>query len=271
MLLVVVGQAFAADFPPPMEPLPPPAYGPPPPPPPVFLYNWSGIYLGINGGYGFGSNSWTNMLGDNITFGSQGFLGGGTIGGNYQLGSFVFGVEGDGDWTNLSGNSGAGCGAIGALVTASNPSFNCEAKNDWLATARGRVGYAFDRILVYGTGGAAFGDVQAGLNGTGAPIGTIGTGTKLAPSGTSGATTNFNSNSATQTGWTAGAGVEAAIAPHWTVKLEYLFVDLGTVNGLCTTACNFVTTGGAVKTPSNNVAFTENIVRAGINFKFNGW
>ena len=72
-----------------------------------------------------------------------------------------FGVEGDGDWTNLNGNSGSTCGAISAVVT---PPVSCQTQSQWLATVRGRVGYAFDRILFYGTAGAAFGNIQTGLN-----------------------------------------------------------------------------------------------------------
>jgi len=267
--LLVVGHAFAADLPPPPGP-PPTAPATYVPGPPVLPYNWSGIYLGINGGYGFSNNGWNDAAGGSASFTGQGFLGGGTIGGNYQVGTFVFGVEGDGDWTNLKGNL-VGCGAVGAPVIATNPNLNCQSQSDWLATARGRVGYAFDRILLYGTGGAAFGDLQAGLNGTGALPGTIGTPTtQAAPHGIGGGvTTNFNST--TQIGWTAGAGIEGAIAPNWTIKLEYLFVDLGTANGLCTTACNFTGAAGATKTPFIGTSFTENIVRAGINYKFNWW
>ena len=85
----------------------------------------------------------------------------------------------------------------------------CEPRSTWLATVRGRAGWAWDRVLFYGTGGAAFGNVQAG--GIGGPF-----------------------DSATQTGWTAGAGVEWAFLPNWTAKVEYLYVDLGNLG--CTAA-----------------------------------
>ena len=127
-------------------------------------------------------------------FDTSGFLVGGTIGGNYQWGQFVLGIEGDGDWTNLNGTTfvtgGTGCGP------------GCETKSDWLATVRNRAGYAFDRILIYGTGGAAFGNLQAAAG-----------------------TLPFSSS--TQTGWTAGGGVEFAFTPNLTAKIEYLYVDLG--------------------------------------------
>ena len=83
-----------------------------------------------------------------------GWLAGGTLGGNYQWGQFVLGIEGDGDWQNLNGS------------TFTNCSHGCTTQSDWLATVRGRAGYAFDRILIYGTGGGAFGNLQAGVNGT---------------------------------------------------------------------------------------------------------
>ncbi len=103
---------------------------------------------------------------------------------------------------------------------------------------RGRAGWAIDRVLLYGTGGAAFAPVQAGFNG--GPF-----------------------QSSTQVGWTAGAGVEFAFAPNWTAKAEYLYADLGSFT--CNTNCF-----AGPATPLT-VKLTDNIVRAGINFKFNPW
>ena len=103
---------------------------------------------------------------------------------NYQIGEYVFGIEGDGDWTNLHGNSGSTCGAISAVVT---PPVSCQTQSQWLATVRGRVGYAFDRILLYGTAGAAFGNIQTGLN----PPSTF--------------------DSSIEAGWTVGAGLEVRL------------------------------------------------------------
>jgi outer membrane immunogenic protein len=108
-------------------------------------YNWSGFYLGVNGGGGWGdSNS------------SDGFRGlvGGTIGYNYQVSQTVFGLEGDIDWSDLSRNGS--CAA-----------FSCGIRNNWLSTVRGRLGYAFDRFMPYVTGGAAFGDIKTSVAGSG--------------------------------------------------------------------------------------------------------
>jgi outer membrane immunogenic protein len=208
-----------------------------PPPPSAVFYNWTGFYLGISGGFGTGNSNWSDgVIGTSGSFPTSGFLVGGTGGFNYQIAEYVFGIEGDGDWTNLRGNSGSNCGAISAVVA---PPVGCQTQSQWLATVRGRVGYAFDRILLYGTAGAAFANVQTGLN----PPSTF--------------------DSAVEAGWTVGAGVEVAFAQNWTAKAEYLFVDLP--NATCTTVGNC---GGAT---GSIVSFNENIIRAGVNFKFGPW
>ncbi len=212
LALAAGGQALAADLPQPGPPRAPATYVPVPAP----AFSWSGIYVGINGGYAFGSGDFSS--GASVS-GVNGFLAGGTIGANYQWGRFVLGIEGDGDWTSLDGKTTPACST-------------CEVKSSWLATARGRAGYAFDRILFYGTGGAAFGNVQGG------PIG-------------------GPFDSGTQIGWTVGGGIEAAIAPNWTAKVEYLYVNLGNLN--CTAA-------GCLA--GNTLNVTESVVRAGINYKF---
>lgn len=226
-VLTASGQALAADLP---QPGLPPAQSP-------GVYNWTGLYIGINGGYGTGNSNWSDgPVGTTGSFPTSGFLIGGTVGANYQIGQYVFGIEGDADWSNLQGSSGSTCGAISALVP---PPVGCQTQSEWLATLRGRVGYAFDRILVYGTAGAAFGNIQTGLN----PPSTF--------------------DSAIEAGWTVGGGLEFAFAQNWTAKVEYLFVDLP--NGACTTVGNCGGAAGSI------VSFNENVLRAGINFKFGPW
>ncbi len=119
---------------------------------PVFEapYNWTGFYVGINGGGGWGHSSWSNSFGTADANLSGGLVGG-TIGYNYQMGQAVFGLEGDLDWSNIHGSTNTGICSGGS----------CETRNSWLATARGRLGYAFDRVMPYVTGGAAFGDIKA--------------------------------------------------------------------------------------------------------------
>jgi outer membrane immunogenic protein len=152
-------------------------------------YNWTGGYVGLNGGYGFGRSD------DSAPFASGGFrtsggVVGGTLGYNYQVGQAVFGVEGDIDWSNIRGSATCGAG------------FSCETKNSWLSTARGRVGYAFDRFMPYVTGGLAVGDIKSSVAGVG-------------------------SSTNTKAGYAVGGGVEAALAGPWTAKVEYLYADLG--------------------------------------------
>jgi outer membrane immunogenic protein len=213
--------AFAADLPPPIAPPPraPATYVPMAAP----AYNWSGFYLGVNGGYGVGDSRWTVGRFTSGNFDTSGFLVGGTAGANAQWGEFVLGVETDLDYSTIKGTTPATFCIV------------CQTRNDWLGTARGRVGFALDRVLFYGTGGAAYGDIRPMVFGL--------------------------SDSQTKVGWTAGAGVEGAFADNWTAKIEYLYADLGTAS--CTTAC-----GGA---PPGAIPVTlrENLIRAGLNYKFN--
>jgi outer membrane immunogenic protein len=233
------GSAFAADLPPAAPPRAPAVYVPPVLP----VYNWSGIYVGVNDGWGFG-NAKFSIPGNAAatppfpavsgTVTDNGGVAGGTAGVNWQTGGFVFGVEGDWDWSGIN---------TGTTQTICNVTGTCQTGNNWLATLRGRAGYAADRVLFYGTAGGAFANMQTVVNGV--------TSTK------------------DQAGWTAGAGIEWAFADNWTAKVEYLFVDIGSgtvncVTGVCTAAY-----GGAPIPVS--VSLTENLIRAGINFKFNGW
>jgi outer membrane immunogenic protein len=158
------------------------------------LYSWSGFYLGFNGGGAFGSSSWDSTGGFDVSGGLLGL----TAGYNWQAGTFVFGLEGDVDWTNIKGTTFAFCAP------------GCETSNSWLATVRGRVGYTIDRFLPYVTGGFALGDIRAHTPG-------------------------FAGKDETNVGWTVGAGLEVALFGTWTAKGEYLFVDLGDIN--CGLAC----------------------------------
>lgn len=158
---------------------------------PVYMapaYNWTGFYVGINGGGGWGNSEFSAPLG--TSFDLSGAVIGGTAGYNWQMGQVVFGLEGDMDWSNIRGS--ANCGGI----------TSCETRNDWLGTVRGRLGYAFDRVMPYVTGGLAVGGVKTSAAGIG-------------------------DTSETKAGWTIGGGLEAAIAGPWTAKVEYLYVDLG--------------------------------------------
>ena len=208
----MVGPAHAADLPRQMV-TKAPAY-------PTPYENWTGFYVGLNGGGGWGSSSWSTSA--SRDFDVSGGLVGGTIGYNWQHGTWMFGLEGDLDWANISGTG------TSFLCPA-----GCSSENTWLGTARGRLGYAFDRWMPYITAGAAFGDVKATHPG-------------------------FAVATNTQLGWTIGGGVEYAVVRNWTAKVEYLHYDLGSFN--CGVSCN----GFA----SDNVKFNADAVRGGINFRF---
>jgi outer membrane immunogenic protein len=171
-------------------------YKAPPVPYVAPYYNWTGFYLGVNGGGGWGHGNWDSAGG----MSGSGGLVGGTAGYNWQVGTWVLGLEGDIDWSDVKGSTNnIFCGS-------------CKTENTWLGTVRGRVGYAADRWLPYVTGGVAFGDVKA----TNRFFGT--------------------STSSTQVGWAAGAGIEYAFAGNWSAKVEYLHYDLGSFN--CGIACS---------------------------------
>jgi outer membrane immunogenic protein len=211
-LAALTGTAAAADLPPRLAPAP---YYKAPVAIPV--YNWTGFYIGINGGGGFGRSQWDSTGG----FNTSGGLVGGTVGYNYQFGQGVVGLEGDIDWADINGTTNVTC------------PLGCKTSDHWLSTVRGRLGYAADRFMPFVTGGAAFGDIRA-------------------------STPGFAGGNQTNAGWTVGAGLEFAIAGNWTAKAEYLYVDLGKFN--CGISC------GALVT--DNVSFTTNIVRAGVNYRF---
>ena len=248
--LAAAGRAFAADLPP--ANMPPPLAAPPPPPraPATYipsnvpvLYNWGGLYLGINGGYGFGSGSfggstWIFPPGSSVCaagcttggFETKGGIVGSTFGANFQTGIFVFGIEADIDWSDITGTSGTGPSSVCS---------GCQTANNWLGTARLRSGLALDRALFFVTGGGAFGDIKATLP----------------------ASLGGGSNDSREFGWSAGAGVEVAITQNWTSKIEYLYVDLA--NGSSPTA-SFSPPGPIAA----SVSFSTNLVRGGLNYKF---
>jgi outer membrane immunogenic protein len=187
-----------------------PLYKAPPAPPPPAAYNWTGFYLGVNGGGGWG-NSWWNSPSTSVNL--SGAQVGGTAGYNLQLGNAVFGLEGDLDWSNLSGSAS----------TTLCPS--CTTSNSWLSTVRGRVGYAFGSVMPYATGGLAVGDIKASAPG-------------------------FGGIDSTNAGWTLGGGIEVALPGNWTAKAEYLHVDLGNAN--CGGSCG-IPTGNNVSLQENLV------------------
>ena len=199
LLAATTLSARAADLAPqPVEPVAPVAT----------QFSWTGFYAGLNAGYGLGSskleantpyNGLLSEVGVSPSVGhwsSNGAVGGGQIGYNYQFNSFVIGAEVDGDFSGISGD-------LNLLNVV-----RIKTENQWLASARLRAGYAFDRALLYVTGGVAGGGVK-----NSAGFGLLGFGYGL-------------SQSETDWGWTAGLGLEYAITDNWSVRLDYRHVGL---------------------------------------------
>jgi outer membrane immunogenic protein len=167
--------------------------------PMIAIYNWTGFYLG--GHVGFIS-----------TDGDSGFIGGGQVGYNYQVGQWVFGVEGQISGTSIRDSAsgvismnGVPIGAVGA-----------QGSLDWISTLAGRAGFAFDRWLVYGKLGAAW------AHGSGSAFVT-------SPAGSMSIST-----SDTVSGWMLGFGTEYALRDNWSAKVEYNMLDFdhGTIHAV---------------------------------------
>jgi outer membrane immunogenic protein len=178
--------------------------------------NWTGFYVGLNAGYGFGKSNWDVPA---VSPSPNGFLGGLTLGYNFQTGSWLWGVEADADYSAIKGSADCFGGS-------------CETKLTWLGTARGRIGYTgWTNWLPYLTAGVAGGNIKA--------------------------TSPLGSANKTNIGWTAGLGIEYALWTNWSVKAEYLYVDLGKFD--CGISC------GAAP---DNVSFKANLARLGVNYRF---
>ena len=243
-LLSAIGVARAGDFPdapPPAPPAPPVVAAPP-------VYDWTGFYIGVNAGWEFehvryretlsGLQGYSfvgiggaaiaapDSLSSSSTSNGNAAVAGGQAGFNWQAEWAVFGIEGDFDWTGQQATQ-----TVGSVTNTS--------KSPWFATIRGRFGTAFDRLLVYGTAGAAFLDVSQNI-------------------AEAGSGTLFN-ESKVDFGWTAGAGVESAFTQNWTARVEYLFVDADlSLSGPY----------ADVLTLSHAGTITRNIVRGGMSYKF---
>lgn len=214
-----VGPSQAADLRPPPRMFTKARPAPPPSPAPAPV--WQGIYGGFNAGYGWGKSTVSSSAGADGTAKPDGALAGVQLGYNNQIGGFVFGIEGDLAYSWMKDtNTSTACS-------------NCEVRNHYLATFRGRLGYTMGNWLPYVTGGAAVGDIQVST-----------------PAG--------GSQAINKLGWTVGGGVEYGFsASRWSVKVEYLYSDLGAVT--CDASHCGVATSADLKT---------NVVRGGINYHF---
>lgn len=248
--------AFAADLPARVTKAPPALVSP--------AYNWSGFYVGVHAGYTFGEDENISTTGQaaaniaNVAGGArpalvrldrEGFIGGGQMGYNWQVGpNWVFGLEADISYVDVRRDV-----TVVTAPLAGGGSLNNTFRThmDYLGTVRGRVGYAWDRTLLYATGGLAYADIENSVNFFG-PAGQL----------------QFTGNDRrTETGYAVGAGIEHAFAPNWTVKAEYLFYDLRdhTVN-----VAVIPGSGGGGTGYNSRFENDGHIVRAGLNYKFGG-
>jgi outer membrane immunogenic protein len=198
-------------------------------------FSWTGVYLGAHGGGG-----WSKITGRDPTVpgdpwtsvNASGAIAGAQVGGNYQIGNIVLGLEGSYAWSNVGLKQTTPLGGPAVLTVS--------IKNDYVATAAGRIGYAFDRVLLYAKGGGAFTrdklDATDGIGGT--------------------ATGRFS-----RTGWMAGGGVEVAIWQNWSVKAEYDYLRFGQVNEVLTT------TGTLTVSPAV-VRLDMQLALIGLNYRF---
>ena len=226
---------------------------------PAPVFTWTGCYVGVNIGYKWGTShqnygglvngapnaflpTGTDMTGN---YNVNGPVGGAQGGCNYQTGAWVWGVEVDGGWASASGQAGP---TANAIALGLNPNFLFTTNERWLATARGRLGYAADRWMWYVTAGAAWSGFDLNnSNGTGVA------GAQRQPSRVN------------KTGWVVGLGTEYALLGGWSVKSEWLYANFGTlhygdepgiVNG-CTAGC-----------ANADVKMYEYIWRVGLNYRF---
>jgi outer membrane immunogenic protein len=238
-----------------------PLKAPPPPPPPVF--SWTGCYIGgstggawrqsnnttvtfVDGGSGSGPAAAAGALPTSFSYNGSSWIGGGQLGCNYQASNWVFGIETDVSGMKLNGGE--------AIATNVPPFFplttSVTQDTNWIVTTRGRLGWAWGNVLLYGTGGAAYANVSHGY-----------TQNNIAGGGPVAIAV---SDSATQFGWTAGGGIEVGLG-RWSLKGEYLFYDLGnhTLNAPCTTCTGLSPTVFFV-----HYHDTGNIARIGLNYRF---
>jgi outer membrane immunogenic protein len=268
------GSAFAADLPVKAKPIV------------CVACNWNGFYVGVNfgGSVGHDRSSDTASLFPPGTLagvnpGVQnpvsatsyaqspvGALGGGQIGFNWQTGHLVVGAEADWDWTNQRSSLQVN-NFIASSVTVAPAAYALtdQQKIDWLATLRARLGWTTGYSLWYVTGGAAFGGVKSTSTFQGIQLG----GANLFGTAPAAA-----SSSSTKTGWTVGGGVETSLAfmgmgaNHWSAKLEYLYVDLGSVNSSFNVPLTAV--AGSFYTVASSSHINDHIIRAGLNYRFGG-
>jgi outer membrane immunogenic protein len=269
LLGMLAGSAMAADLPVKAPVLTPAA-----------AYNWSGFYVGVNGGGSWGhsnsdvvfdpSSRISTAAPGSVSQNINGAFGGLQAGYNMQTSAFVFGLESD---IQITGQKGDALSTVTLTTlqeclapcvppppTVTHATLDYAQKLPWFGTLRGQIGVTpVDRWLVYATGGLAYGEIKTSGTFTGPPGGAC-----FAPcTPTPGAAVAGNF-SQTKTGWVVGAGVEAALGGGWTGKLEYLHVDFGDISNTFVPIATFPFIG-TLKTSGR---VTDEILRVGVNYRF---
>ena len=246
--LALAGTAFAADL---------PLLAPPPPPPPP-VFSWTGLELGGQIGYDWGNDNSnlttfvastpTSILGSTTSTNVSGAIGGAHLGYNWQINQFVLGVESDVDSTNLNGHEVNPLGGISGVVIPIP--LTDKVRSTIEGSFRGRIGWAWNNWLFYGTGGIAFTDFTSNYQF---------------------ASILTDDRTSTRVGWTAGGGIEWAFNNNWIFGVEYRYSDFGhfTDNDLFSLAG---TTTGLLGTPlvaaNETHHLTENRIQARVSYKF---
>ncbi len=230
----------------------------------VPVFTWTGFYVGVNAGYGFGDmddtrsyNLPASVGGGSVTLNNfngddrEGFVGGAQVGYNIQFGAFVAGIEADLQYADLGGRNGDRFFA--GTFTTNNPNFNSVVSNDvgsleYFGTVRARLGVAFDRVLVYGTGGFAFGGTDRGNSFC--------------------EFRDCRGNDDTSVGYALGGGVEYAFTNNLTFKLEGLYVNLGDNGRNADARLVGTATGNVLVLEERKQDMDFGLVRVGVNYKF---
>lgn len=226
----------------------------------VPVFSWTGFYVGGNVGYSWadidntdnvfytgpdGSPFTGNLVGPfpgpDSSASADSWIAGGQVGYNFQFSNnWVVGIEADFQWTGIDTSDAV-------LGSVDGPLYESTGSLDWFGTVRARLGYGFDRLLVYGTGGFAYGKVKGDVD-----VSSV-VGPPLFASG---------SDDAVLTGWTVGGGVEYALTDNWILRGEYLYVDLGDKT------LNMQLDGLSGDVVGAKVGLTQNVLRAGVSYKF---
>jgi outer membrane immunogenic protein len=238
---LLCGQALAADLPMPAPPRAPAAFIPVAPP-----FSWTGIYIGGNAGAAWNRGSFSDANGVGFTLPSNNavFTGGGQVGGNWQMGALVLGVEGQFDWLANQNNASAGIPVGGNTLQGIST-------DRWLTTLTGRVGFAADHWLFYAKGGGAWVGNQSFT------VNNVTTGQSFT-----------TSNGGWNTGWTVGGGIEWAFAGPWSAKIEYDYIKLSSNSFTVPTPSPLGVLPGDTFTTANRNIQT---VLFGVNYRFGGW